>query len=341
MTVQTKTKIVKIALFLSLLSAFVPVKISLKGNGINTELGISLSSANAAPNGFNICTANPNDPAHNLSNCINNIYVFSIGLGGFIAVFMFVWAGYMYITGGDERISKAKSIFGSTIAGLLLLFGVYAILNTINPSLTQLNGVILPQVNCTNDPKTGDYGCQILYPTGPVIGLQGGPGSGGTGGASACVNQEHGSCTKAVISACPAMAANMDNALKACNQESAGGIPLIPSGVDKCTETTTGQVVSFSWGLWQLNVAAGSTQPEFSECAGVLTQAGGPWKQLCVDGSTCGRTCTFGSGGLVAFQGCVKALGSPERNTKQACTLYQNSGGWGPWPYTRKVCGLP
>jgi hypothetical protein len=287
----------------------------------------------------NICTPDQTSAGytHNIARCINNLYITAVALAGFGAVFMLSYAGYLYITGGQETIQTAKSIFGSTITALAILFATYAILNTIDPNLTNINAVVLRNINCS-----GGDNCVIP----PLAidnntGLPAGTGTTAGGGSSACVNTEQKGCTKAIISQCPAMAANMDAALRACNQESGGGITTIGSTVDKCTETTTNSVISFSWGLWQINVAAGSYSPEFdNECKGVLSQAGGPWGQLCVDGTTCGRTCTFGSGGAAAFKSCTDALGDPARNTKQACTLF-NQRGWNPWPYTKKVCSLP
>src|SRR6266481_3988805 len=91
---------------------------------------------------------------NNLGNCVNNIYVFAISIAGFLAVLMFVFAGYLYITGGSENLTTAKSIITSTIVALVLLFATYAILNTINPNLTTLSGLDLSAVHCE---KTSNF----------------------------------------------------------------------------------------------------------------------------------------------------------------------------------------
>jgi len=259
-----------------------------------------------------------------LYTCINRLYKFAIAFASVVGVFFIVLGGFVYMAaeGNQEAVDKAKNILTTTIAALVILFSGYILLRAINPDLVVFPNIQPPSVVVP------------VVPGGPQL-----PPGGGAG-ASACVVTQQGGCTAANISQCPAMAQNMNAALMACNLESAGGQVAIASTVDKCTETTTNQVVSFTWGLWQLNIEAGSTGAEFPECSGVLKRAGGPWGTLCINGSTCGRMCTFGPGGAAAFNTCTRALADPAKNTKQACVLYQQRG-WAPWPHTRKVCSLP
>jgi hypothetical protein len=265
-----------------------------------------------------------------LYECINRLYKFAIILSCVVGVFFIVIAGYVYMgsEGNQESVEKAKSILTSTLTSIVILLTGFVLLKAINPDLIQFQ-TIQPQSVVISDLP------EFQEPSGGGIGWGGMSGSGST----TCSITEHGACTRSVISQCPEMARNMDAALRACNHESAGGQVAIPSGTDQCTETTTNKVVSFSWGLWQLNIAAGSTAPEFSECNGVLRPAGGPWSSTCLEG-TCGRTCTYGSGGPTAFNACVLAVADPARNTKQACTLFKQRG-WAPWPWTRNICSLP
>src|SRR5437879_3355490 len=85
---------------------------------------------------------------YNIARCVNNIYSFAVAIGGFVAVLMFVLAGYYYAQGGNENVTTAKSYINSTIIGLVLLFGTYALLNTIDPNLTTLPKITAPGVNC-------------------------------------------------------------------------------------------------------------------------------------------------------------------------------------------------
>ena len=124
------------------------------------------------------------DSGYNIGRCINNIYIFAVSIAGFIAVLMFVLAGYNYITGTSESISEAKKIMGSTLLGLVILFSTYIILNTVDPNLTKMPAIVAPQVNCNQvsvDGKTenicADLPDQLPYPVdanGNPVGLEGG-----------------------------------------------------------------------------------------------------------------------------------------------------------------------
>src|SRR6185369_11667383 len=78
--------------------------------------------------GNNLCTPDNTSggSAHNISRCINNLYIIAVSLAGFGAVFMLIYAGYLYMTGGSETVQTAKSIFSSTIVALAILFSAYA-----------------------------------------------------------------------------------------------------------------------------------------------------------------------------------------------------------------------
>jgi hypothetical protein len=100
-----------------------------------------------------ICSPDNSDfnSAYNLARCANNIYLFAVAFGGFYAVLMFVVAGYMYSFGSADSIKKAKDIIRSTVIGLILLFSVYAILNTIDPGLTTFENIEIEQVHCSGE----------------------------------------------------------------------------------------------------------------------------------------------------------------------------------------------
>ncbi len=70
---------------------------------------------------------------------ISAIYNWAMGIVGVLAVVMIIWGGVIYLTAGGspERISTAKSYITSAIAGLILAFGSYLLLYTINPDLVK------------------------------------------------------------------------------------------------------------------------------------------------------------------------------------------------------------
>jgi type IV secretory pathway VirB2 component (pilin) len=119
---------------------------------------------NAIDSGSTICSPDNSQvgSGKNLSNCVNNIYSLSVALAATVSVVMLIIAGYLYMTGGDS-VKKAKSYISAVVWGLLILFGTYALLNTINPDLTNINGVILPDVQC-----------DTAHPCGTLIAQSGG-----------------------------------------------------------------------------------------------------------------------------------------------------------------------
>ncbi len=96
------------------------------------------------------------DSSRNLTRCIHNIYLFALAFVGSFAVLMFVIAGYMYMTGTEESVKKAKHYISRTLIALILLLIPYIILNTINPELTTLPDLSVGQVSCnTSVPVPG------------------------------------------------------------------------------------------------------------------------------------------------------------------------------------------
>lgn len=71
------------------------------------------------------------------------IYGWAMGVVGILAVAMIVWGGVIYLTAGGipERISTAKSYIISAISGLVLAFGSYLLLYTINPDLVKFGAM--------------------------------------------------------------------------------------------------------------------------------------------------------------------------------------------------------
>lgn len=88
----------------------------------------------------NACSAASNDP-NLLPRCVNQVYVWALGLSGIFAVFMIVIGGYITLTaaGNAERASRGKSFITSSVIGLVLLFGAFLLLNTINPDLVDFS----------------------------------------------------------------------------------------------------------------------------------------------------------------------------------------------------------
>jgi hypothetical protein len=83
----------------------------------------------------NPCT----DPSGgNLGECVSQIYLWSLGISGLLAVAVAVWGGYLVMTarGNAAASTKGKNYIYSALAGMILLAGAYILLNTINTDLT-------------------------------------------------------------------------------------------------------------------------------------------------------------------------------------------------------------
>lgn len=79
------------------------------------------------------------DPA-SISEYITRVYQFGIGISGIVAVGMIV-AGAVMISasaGREDRQREGKDMITSALWGIVLLFGAYLILKTINPGLILL-----------------------------------------------------------------------------------------------------------------------------------------------------------------------------------------------------------
>lgn len=85
-----------------------------------------------------------------LPKCINQVYIWSLGIGAVLALAMIIFGGYITLTaaGNAERASRGKNHIVSSLIGLILLFGAYLILNTINPDLVNFDN------NCLNNLST-------------------------------------------------------------------------------------------------------------------------------------------------------------------------------------------
>jgi hypothetical protein len=72
---------------------------------------------------------------------VNQIYIWSLSVAAILALLMIVFGGYITLTsaGNAERASRGKSFILSSLIGLVLLFGSYILLRTINPDLVDFS----------------------------------------------------------------------------------------------------------------------------------------------------------------------------------------------------------
>ena len=91
-----------------------------------------------------------------LPGYVNTIFLLTISVGAVLAVLRIIWGGFRYMTSeavGD--VKEARSIIVQAIIGLLLLLGIWIILNEINPNITNLNALSFsPLENVTSPDLT-------------------------------------------------------------------------------------------------------------------------------------------------------------------------------------------
>ena len=97
--------------------------------------------------------ANNNSPS-TLPQCINQVYIWSLGIAALLALLMTIFGGYAYMTaaGNAEQAEKGKSYIWGAVIGLALLFTAYLLLNTINPDLVNFDFESFDELNQTPPP---------------------------------------------------------------------------------------------------------------------------------------------------------------------------------------------
>lgn len=120
---------------------------------LTLSLGTPLISFAACPdNGYCIITTLPGSKevvagtsvkggALTLAKYIEQIYIFSLGIVGLIAVAAIVFWSFTYIisAGNPSKMSDAMGGIKDAVLGLIILLLATLILNFINPNLTKLN----------------------------------------------------------------------------------------------------------------------------------------------------------------------------------------------------------
>ncbi|MBU6500501.1 MAG: hypothetical protein KGJ89_01575 [Patescibacteria group bacterium] len=190
---------------------------------------------------------------------------------------------------------------------------------------------------------------------------------GGSCKSGSCVSTGGGTCQSTTDSSNMCSVGNVQTACSSwdpnsasqiCLVESAGGNPNIMSGSDICYNN--GNPVSFSGGLWQINLTNTSGVPSAcsfsptSNYSGQLRQGCGSafsstnsTQGSCIKCNTnnkgqiyCAQwTCSF-QGSTTDYNTCVN--GAEANNNQLACNLYNNShgGSFCPWKITAQGCGI-
>ena len=103
-----------------------------------------------------LCT--PTGTGTDLYDCVDRLYRFGISAGAIIVVFFIIYAGYIYITGGEASKTKAKQTLYAAFTGMGIMLGSFILLNFINPSLVQIKTIQPPIFNAADLPSCEEIG---------------------------------------------------------------------------------------------------------------------------------------------------------------------------------------
>ncbi len=130
-------------------------------NDTSTKGGIGVTEYSGVQDSLTRFLCTPSESGTDsraLEKCINKMYRFGISFGAIALVFFVVFAGYLYMTGGETGKQKAKGIIQNALIGMGLLLGSYVILSFINPNLVIIKPIQPPIFDAAGFPSCEDIG---------------------------------------------------------------------------------------------------------------------------------------------------------------------------------------
>lgn len=93
---------------------------------------------------------------------IANFYELAIAFSGVLALGMIIYAGILRVTNASNpgKVGQSNEIIYNALLGIVLLFGSYILLNTINPQLAKLEIPSLAEIKIP--PPTGGAGSTAI-----------------------------------------------------------------------------------------------------------------------------------------------------------------------------------
>jgi hypothetical protein len=243
---------------------------------------------------------------------VANFYQFAVFFGGLVAFAVIVYAGVRYTlaAGNPSTQSDARDQITQALLGLLMLLGVYLLLNVINPDLVKLS---MPELTAIPAVTSG--------------GLSSGGGGGGAGAGTGT-----GNCTP--LASGIASAENLQGSCFGANAQTASTIAHAESGGNPTAINPTARCGGNAAvvGLFQINISANR-----------LYGPGLPSSGLnCPSAFSGGYSyshpnCTVTDSTL--YSQCVTAAKDPNVSIATACQLSRNGTNWRPWE-TATICGI-
>lgn len=105
------------------------------------------------------CISCKNASGDNPVGLIADFYELALALSGVLALGMIIYAGILRVTSANSpsKVSESNDIIFNALLGIVLLFGAYILLNTINPELTKLEIPQLSKIEIKE--QAGGYSC--------------------------------------------------------------------------------------------------------------------------------------------------------------------------------------
>lgn len=132
-----------------------------------------------------LCTPSDTNDGRDLERCVNKLYRFGIAFGAIALVFFVVYAGYLYITGGETGKGNAKGVLKNALVGMAILLSSYVLLRFINPELVIYKPIQPPIFTAADLPSCNEVGLGVecVLPGGQTAK---GDGSGGGSAIITC-----------------------------------------------------------------------------------------------------------------------------------------------------------
>jgi hypothetical protein len=88
-----------------------------------------------------------------LARYIKAVYDYGLAAAGVLAAIVLMGAGLIWLTSGgnESKITQAKDLIAGSITGLIILFGAWMLLNTVNPELLKLRAISLTRLTADQD----------------------------------------------------------------------------------------------------------------------------------------------------------------------------------------------
>lgn len=112
-------------------------------------------------------SANVNNARNDLYSCFQTLFRFAFVAAGITAVFMIVWAGYLYMvdSGNGAQKKAAKKLITSILTGILLLGCTFIFLRFINPDILVFRTFQVSEITGGTEPGSVFGGQAVRDPT--------------------------------------------------------------------------------------------------------------------------------------------------------------------------------